>query len=110
MRMRRVNLSAEPRPSLDQVLGRPHTWQITGIDAFWLEDAAGTRSSGEYLATGPAYDAMLAMVERGDDPDGILLVGRRPDGGRSILGRGLDLLDVAEAHAGMPARRRRPAR
>jgi hypothetical protein len=34
-------------------------------------------------------------------------VGRRRGGSRSVLGHGRDLLDVAEAHAGVPAARRR---
>lgn len=106
MHTKRANLSADNLQRFNDALRRPHTWQITGIEAFWLENPAGVRFTGEFPDAGPAYEAVLAEIGRGVDPDSIVLVGRRPDGGRSVLGHGLDLLDVAEAHAGISSRPR----
>ncbi len=108
MRTKSADLSTDRRGRLEDALRRPHTWRITGIDAFWLEDQSGSRMTTEFSETGPAYDAVLAAVRRGVAPDDIVLVGRTPRGRRSVLGDGLDLLDVAEAHEGIPARPRVP--
>jgi hypothetical protein len=104
MHTKRANLSTDPLQRFNDALRRPHTWRIAGIDAFWLEDPAGGRLTEEFRDTGPAYDAVLAVIGGGVDPEDILLVGRRNRGGRTVLGRGLDLEDIAEAHAGIPAR------
>jgi hypothetical protein len=106
MRTKPVPRSIDPVARFDDKLRRPHTWQITGIDAFWLEDAAGVRLTDTFDEPGPAYDAVLAEARGGRDPQETILAGRRPGGDRAVLGGGRDLLDVAEAHAGVPARRR----
>lgn len=99
--------SIDPVRRFDAALDRPHTWVITGIDAFWLERADGSRLTGEFPGVAPAYAAVLVQIGLGVDLDDIVLVGRRRGGSRSVLGHGRDLLDVAEAHAGVPAARRR---
>ncbi len=108
MHTKRVNPSTDPLQRFNDALRRPHTWTITGVDAFWIENASGRRLSDESPGTGPAFAAVLAAIRQGVDPDDIVLVGRRTRGGRSVLGSGLDLQDIAEAAAGIPARRRVP--
>lgn len=106
MHTKRVPRSTDPLARFNDAIQRPHTWRVTGIEAFWLEDATGRTLSDEYAASAPAYDALLAEIRKGTDPEDLILVGRNPRGQRRELGRGLNLLDVAEAHAGLPARRR----
>ena len=108
MRTRPANPPTDRLQAFKDALRRPHTWRITGIDAFWLEDRAGNRRTAEFPDTGPAYDAILAVIRSGAHPDDVVLVGRRPEGGRSVISSGEVLLDIAEAHAGIPARPRVP--
>ena len=107
MHTKRANLATDPLQRFNDALRRPHTWHITGVDAFWLEDPTGGRLTEEFRDTGPAYDAVLAAIRSGAHPEDLVLVGRGTRGNRTVLGRGLDLADIAEAHAGMPALRRR---
>jgi hypothetical protein len=108
MRTKHVDLSADPLQRFRDALRRPHGFIVEGIDAFWLENVAGDRiSSSEYPDTGPALAETLAALENGADPEDIVLVGQRSrGGGRSVISRGLILLDLAEAAAGIPARPR----
>lgn len=106
MQTKRTALSTDPLARFNDALRRPHTWRITGIDAFWLEDSAGRTRTAEFADTGPAYDAVMVEISKGTDPEDIVLVGRNPRGQRRVLGRGVDLQDIAEAHVGLPARRR----
>ena len=106
MHTKRTSPSSDLLKRFNDALKRPHTWHITGVDAFWLEDTSGVVLTAEFLDTPPIYDAVLAAVGAGADPETIVLVGRTPTGRRSVLGVGLNLLDMAEAHAGIPARRR----
>jgi hypothetical protein len=106
MRTKLANLSTDPVARFDAATRRPHTWHVSGIDAFWLENAAGAVLTDKYQNTGPVYEAVLAHVARGVDPEGLLMAGQKPDGKRTIIGGGVNLLDLAEAHAGVPARRR----
>jgi len=107
MRTKHVDLSADPVQRFRDALRRPHGFTVEGIDAFWLENAAGDRISSEYPDTGPALAETLAALRDGADPDDIVLVGRPGrGGGRSVISSGLILLDLAEAAAGIPARPR----
>ncbi len=106
MHTKRVALATDPLLRFNDALRRPHAWTITGIEAFWIENASGRRLIGESPDTGPAFAAVLTAIRQGSDPDDLVVVGRRPSGHRSVLGSGLDLRDVAEAAAGIPARRR----
>ena len=98
--------STDPLARLREALTPPYTWHITGISAFWLEDGRGLRRTGEFEDTGPAYDAVLDALANGVSADDIVLAGLNRRGERQELGRGLELQDIAEAHAGLPARRR----
>lgn len=109
MHTKRATPSTDSLARFNAALRRPHTWRITGIDAFWLEDSSGRVRTAEFADTGPAYDAVMVEITKGTDPEDIVLVGRNPRGQRRILGRGLDLQDIAEAHVGLPARRRIPS-
>ena len=106
MHTKRATPSTDPLARLHEALRRPHTWHITGISAFWLGDGRGQRRTGDFEDTGPAYDAMLDALANGVSTDDIVLTGLNRRGERQELGRGLDLQDIAEAHAGLPARRR----
>jgi hypothetical protein len=108
MPTKRANPSTDPLERFNDALRRPHTWRITGIDAFWLEDPAERRITIEFPDIEPVYDAVLTEIGRGSPADDVVLVGREPGGRKTVLGGGADLQDVAEAHAGLPARRRRP--
>ena len=106
MHTKRVAPATDPLVRFNASLRRPHGWTITGIEAFWIETADGRRVSDESPDTDSAFDAALIVIRKGADPDDLILVGRRPSGRRSVLGRGLDLQDIAEAAAGLPARPR----
>lgn len=55
------------------------------------------------------YEAALRLMAEAKDLEDVVMAGRRSRGGRTELTRGLILLDLAEAHAGMPARKRSPS-
>jgi hypothetical protein len=106
MHTKRTNPSTDRLQRFNDALRLPRTWHITGVDAFWLEDTSGSVLSSEFSDTPLAYDALLAAVDCGTDPETMVLVGRTPRGRRSVLAHGLNFLDMAEAHAGIPARPR----
>jgi len=107
MRTKHVDRSADPLQRFHEALRRPRGLIIDGIDAFWVENAAGDRLSGESPDTGPALAEALAAFQNGADPDDVVLVGQRSrGGGRSLISSGLILQDLAEAAAGIPARPR----
>jgi hypothetical protein len=98
----------DPNVRLRAALLPPHTWHVDGIDAFWIESDDGSALSPEFADTGPAYEAARPMLVAAGKPEAIALIGRRPDGRTVELMRGAFLLDIAEAHLGLPARSRRP--
>lgn len=87
-------------------MSRPHTWHISGIAAFWIENGSGEVLTEEFRDTGPAYEAALRLLADATDKEDVVMVGRRSRGERTELTRGLVLLDLAEAHVGLPARTR----
>lgn len=108
MRTKPASRSSDPMSRFRAAMRRPHTWHISGIDAFWIENGSGEVLTEEFADTGPAYEAALRLMAEAKDLEDVVMAGRRSRGGRTELTRGLILLDLAEAHAGMPARERSP--
>lgn len=109
MRTKRASHSSDPMVRFHAALQRPHTWHIAGIDAFWIENGSGEVLTDEFRDIGPAYEAAVRLMAGANDIEEIVLAGRRTGGGRTELTRGLVLLDLAEAHLGLPARMRTPS-
>ena len=106
MRTKLASRSSDPMSRFRTAMRRPHTWHISGIDVFWIENGSGEVLTEEFTDTGPAYEAALRLIAEAKDIEDVVMAGRRSRGGRTELARGLILLDLAEAHAGLPARTR----
>ena len=98
--------STDALERFNEALRRPHTWRIPGIDAFWLEDAAGDPLTEEFTDESDVFAAALVAMNGRADVEDVFLVGRRTRGSRTVLTNGLILQDLAEASAGIPARPR----
>ena len=96
----------DPMSRFRAAMRRPHTWHISGIDAFWIENGSGEVLTAEFPDTGPAYEAALRLLDAATDREDVVMVGRRSREERIELTRGPVLLDLAEAHVGLPARAR----
>lgn len=80
---------------------------ITDAVSYWLEDDAGTRLSAEAATSIEPLARVLEFTRSGADPEHLLLCARLQTGERYEVGSGSNLVDIAEAAAGIPARPRR---
>jgi len=91
-----------------RILQEPLEMVLDDADAYWLEDDLGQRPGPESdRSLGPLALA-LELDRAGRDPDTMKLCARLDTGERYELGGGPNLIDCAEAAAGIPARPRTP--
>lgn len=101
----------ESRLTIDDVhriLDGPLRLVITDATSYWLEDDAGERLSAEAATSIEPLARALELARSGTDPDRLLLYARLETGERYEVGGGPNLIGVAEAAAGIPARPRTP--
>ena len=79
---------------------------ITDAVSYWLEDDDGKRLSAEATTSIEPLAQALELTRSGSDPDRLLLCARLETGERYEVGSGPNLIDAAEAAAGIPARPR----
>ena len=105
MRMKTVDRGASIE-AFKRCLGGRMGLRITGATEYWLEDDDGRLIGDRFPTSGPALAIVLEQIGRGISPDQIHLLARTVDLDRYEIGSGPDLQDMAEAAAGIPARRR----
>jgi len=81
---------------------------ITDAVSYWLEDDAGTRLSTEATTSIEPLARVLELTRSGADPEEMLLCVRLETGARYEVGSRPNLIDAAEAAAGIPRRPRAP--
>lgn len=90
----------------EDLLDGPMGVSITGAEAYWLEDSGGNRLGPEHERTEAPFAHAMSLVESGTDPDELHVWARLAHGERYEVGSGVDLVDMAEGAAGIPARAR----
>jgi hypothetical protein len=74
--------------------------------AYWVADRKGEPLGPESDRSLEPCALVLRLVGAGADPDELVLTARLDDGQVTDVGSGLNLVDLAEAAAGIPARPR----
>jgi hypothetical protein len=74
--------------------------------AYWLADREIRPLGPESDRTLAPFALVLKLVADGADPDDLVLMARLDDGVIFGVGSGIELVDLAEAAAGIPARPR----
>lgn len=91
-----------------RILQGPLELVLDDADAYWLEDDLGHRLGPESDRSLGPLSLALELHRAGRDADTMRLCARLDTGERYDLGGGLNLIDCAEAAAGIPARPRTP--
>lgn len=85
-----------------------HEIRVRGAAAYWLEDVSGRRLGLESDRTLAPFASALALVEAGTSAEDLVVWSRLADGERYRVTGGINLLDAAEAAAGIPPMPRGP--
>ena len=106
-----MNTKAAPRArrsieDVKRILARPLELVLDDAVAYWLEDGKGHRLGPESDRSLAPLFLVLELAKSGRDPDDMMLCSRLETGERFELGGGPNLIDAAEAAAGIPARPR----
>jgi hypothetical protein len=94
---------ADSTEAFKRRLGSRMGLRITGAIEYWLEDGHGRVISEVSPFSGVVLSRILDEIGRGVSPDDIRMFARTSDLDRYDIGGGLDLQDIAEAAAGIPA-------
>jgi hypothetical protein len=89
-----------------RIVSRPLELVLDDAVAYWLEDDAGHRLGPESDRSLAPLFLVLELARSGRDTDDLMLCARLETGERFELGGGPNLIDAAEAAAGIPARPR----